>query len=145
MLRPVISPVESGEAGDLYPAVCPAENFHHLRLRDDFHLAVALERGLEHFKLAFAVVVRRAPHHHHRANGRKLPQELHRCLLLLEAPVAPYPRLMEDVACDYRDARLLFSGPLHQCVEALADVEVSRVLPVLLRAGEVANMKVARM
>ena len=145
VLRPVIPPVESGEASGLHPAVCPTENFHHLRLRDDFHLAIALECGLEHFKLLLAVVVRSTPHHNHRANGRKLPQELHRRLLLLEAPVAPYPRLMEDVARDYRDARLLFSGPLHQCVEALADVEVSRVFPVLLRAGEVANMEVARM
>ena len=100
------------------------------------YAVVSGECTFQRGKLLRTVVIGGAAHNHHGANVRKLPQEFHRRLLLLEAPVAPNAGLMEDVSGDNGNVRLLLFGPGHQCVEALADVQIPGVLSAPLRAGE---------
>ena len=86
-----------------------------------------------------------APHDDHRADRRQLPEELHRRLLLLEAPVAPHPRLMEDVSGDNGNIRALLLRLCEHGVEAVADVEEADIFAVRLRAGEAPEVQIARM
>ena len=143
VLGPVVAPVEAGDAGDLHFLPAFEEVGTPLWPVYDVYHIVAPKRAFQRGELLRTVVVGGAAHDDHFADTRKLPQEAHRRLLLLEAPVAPYPRLMEDVSGDNRNVRLLLPRPGHQRVEAAADVEEANVFAVLLRAGEIPDMQVA--
>ena len=145
VLRSEIPPVKSRQAGNLNYLAVVAVVCVCARLRDDMYAVVPGERAFQRLELLLAVMVRRSSHNHHRAYLRQLTQELYRRLLLLEAPVAPYPRLMEDVSGDNGNIRALLLRLCEHGVEAVADVEEADIFAVRLRAGEAPEVQIARM
>lgn len=145
MLRPVIAPVESGEASDLHGFPVVAVVGSYARLRHDMYAVVSLERGLEHTEVAFPVVIWRAPHHHHRTDLFQLPEVADGRLYLGQSPVAPRPGLMEHVARYHRNVWLGLPRSLNQRLKAMANIQKSRVLAVFLRAVKTSDVPVARM